>query len=279
MHYDATWDGLFYPERQPPLPVQEHAWTLDARCAEFSRLVFIPFEADPAPLTAALAAHGFGQLGCFFDPEHDTAAFAAIDGAGTAVVCFRGTCKDSRHNVASDLKAWPARWHGGGWVHAGFGQAYCNRVQGEIASWLEANPHDQLVCTGISLGAALATLLAADHPGAALVTFGSPRVGTRGFGALLSGREVHRYVDCADTVPSLPPPLGYRHVGAMRYIDRSGRVQADLPGLLTRIADQLSAHLWFVRRHLLRRGKTLARTLSDHAPINYVTALLGIRDS
>jgi pimeloyl-ACP methyl ester carboxylesterase len=152
-------------------------------------------------------------------------------------------------------------------------------VQGEIASWLKANPHDQLICTGISLGAGLATLLAADHPGATLVTFGSPRVGTRGFGKLFTGREIRRYVECADAAPSLPPPLGYRHVGAMRYIDRHGALQPALPGLGARLVDQLRAHLSFIRHHWLRRGKTLARTLSDHAPINYVTALLGIREA
>jgi hypothetical protein len=279
MQYDATWEGLFYPERQSPLPVQDHAWSIDARCAEFSRLVFIHFEVDPAPLEQALAAHGFGSVGCFFDPEHDTAAFAAIDGAGIAIVCFRGTCKDSWSNIVTDLSGWPAHWHGGGWVHAGFYRAYCNRVQREIDVWLTAHLHERLVCTGISLGAALATLLAADQAGAELVTFGSPRVGTRGFRALFASRTVRRYVDCGDGVPSLPPPLGYRHVGAMRYIDRHGAVQAALPGLFARIADQLRAHFWFVRRHLLRRGKTLTRTLSDHAPINYVTALLGIRSN
>lgn len=279
MQYDATWEGLFYPERRPPLPVADHDWSLDARCAEFSRLVFIHFEHDQVPLDSALAAHGFSNVACFFDPDHDTAAFAAIDAQGTAVVCFRGTCKDSRRNIATDLNAWPAHWQGGGWVHAGFHRAYCNRVRGEIDVWLTAHPHRALVCTGISLGAALATLLAAEQNGASLITFGSPRVGSREFGRLFEGRAVRRYVECSDMVPSLPPPLGYRHVGAMRYIDRSGRVRDALPSLLARIGDQLRAHLSFIRHHLFRRSRTLARTLSDHAPINYVTALLGIREN
>lgn len=279
MQYDATWEGLFYPERRPPLPVADHDWSLDARCAEFSRLVFIHFEHDRVPLESALAAHGFGDVACFFDPDHDTAAFGAIDAEGTAVVCFRGTSKDSVRNIATDLYAWPVRWHGGGWVHGGFHHAYCNRVRGEIDVWLTAHRHQRLVCTGISLGAALATLLAAEQSGAMLVTFGSPRVGTRGFELLFEGRELRRYVQCSDGVPSLPLPVGYRHVGAMRYIDRWGRVRDALFGLLARTGDRFRAHLGFFRRHLFRRGRTVSRTLSDHAPINYVSALLGIREN
>ena len=84
--------------------------------------------------------------------------------------------------------------------------------------------------TGHSLGAAMATLMAARHPQAELVTFGSPRVGDEAFAAQFEDRDVRRYVDCNDVVTMVPPGLiGYVHAGEMHYIDRFGIVHPKPP--------------------------------------------------
>jgi hypothetical protein len=68
-----------------------------------------------------------------------------------------------------------------------------------------------VVFTGHSLGAAVATLAAADwqasQPGRAaeLVTFGSPRVGDGVFAAGLGPLPTVRHVHCADVVTRVPP--------------------------------------------------------------------------
>jgi hypothetical protein len=48
-------------------------------------------------------------------------------------------------------------------------------------------------------------------------------------------------------------------------------------GLLARIIDRLLGELAYLRRRGLRRGHVWLRTGADHAPINYVAAVLGKR--
>ncbi|HEX6742050.1 MAG TPA: lipase family protein, partial [Sphingomicrobium sp.] len=116
-------------------------------------------------------------------------------------------------------------------------------------------------------------------PDAQLVTFGSPRVGDEGFAALFAGRDVRRYVDCTDLVTSVPPQLlGYVHVGPERYIDCFGTVQEKPPSPEAIAEDRRFArgsyavkHAWKVWRNVL------IRDLADHAPVNYVSAVLGRR--
>jgi pimeloyl-ACP methyl ester carboxylesterase len=65
---------------------------------------------------------------------------------------------------------------------------------------------DNLLMTGHSLGAALATLAALDFPTAKLINFGSPLVGDAGFAAQFIDREVARYVHCCDVITRVPLP-------------------------------------------------------------------------
>src|SRR4029079_18351453 len=85
----------------------------------------------------------------------------------------------------------------------------------------------RLLITGHSLGAALGTLAASLRNPDGLVTFGSPKVGDADFCKTLSAVHVTRYMNCCDIVCRVPPGPGFEHVGALRYIDRSGSIHAN----------------------------------------------------
>ncbi|CAN5373288.1 hypothetical protein BH10PSE14_BH10PSE14_04860 [soil metagenome] len=284
MDYDSTEAALFRPERRPALPV-DASWSIDARCAELARLAYVRAESDPAAeadLRAALAAAGYGEVRLFFvprdsgKPELGIYALGVRDAAGRTFVAFRGTQADDRGDLIDDAQFMPRPWPGAGRVHRGFWRAY-DSLRVPIDDWLAEQPSGLLIVTGHSLGAALATLMAGLDPAAELVTFGAPRVGGRAFARAFAGRAVRRYVGCYDFVTNLPPPIWFRHVAKMHYVDRHGIVHWPPPGLLGRVIDRVFGDVAYLRRYGLRRGHVWFRTGADHAPINYVAAVLGKR--
>jgi hypothetical protein len=269
--YDSTEAALFRPERRPALPV-DASWSIDARCAELARLAYVRAESDPAAeadLRAALAATGYGEVRLFFvprdsgKPELGIYALGVRDAAGRTFVAFRGTQADDRGDLIDDAQFMPRPWPGAGRVHRGFWRAY-DSLRAPIDDWLAEQPSGLLIATGLD-------------PAAELVTFGAPRVGGRAFARAFAGRAVRRYVGCYDFVTNLPPPIWFRHVAEMHYVDRHGIVHWPPPGLLARIIDRLLGELAYLRRRGLRRGHVWLRTGADHAPINYVAAVLGKR--
>ena len=81
----------------------------------------------------------------------------------------------------------------------------------------------QLLVTGHSLGAALATLYSdriADM-NSACYTFGSPRVGCSLFAQLFNERinNSFRYVNDNDPVPCVPSSLTYEHVKGLKWLN------------------------------------------------------------
>lgn len=274
--YDPAKEALYYPERDAPVPDFSTAWELEQICAELSRLAYVRFESGDQPrLSQLLVAAGFADPGCFNDDGKDAQAFGT-SAADTAYVSFRGTQADRLKDLLADANFLLHDWEGGGQVHQGFWKAY-EALRVAIDAWLGEQRKGRLVITGHSLGAAMATLMAARYPNAILVTFGSPRVGTADFAAQFEGRDVRRYVDCTDLVATVPPPVVYTHVREMRYIDRLGRVKACPPGALTRLQDAWLARLAFWRKCVGRPGNVELRMLADHAPINYISAVLGRR--
>ncbi len=278
MHYDASWRSLFVPESGDTPAPGPSGWDHYSLCAELARLAYYRHEqGDMARLDAALAALGFGAATGFSDRRSGTQAFATLDGDGTAWIAWRGTHITSVIDVVVDLAAWRVRWQGKARVHAGFHWAY-RRLAGQIANWLSANPHRRLVTTGHSLGAALASLLAAERSEAELVTLGSPRVGNRTFAELMAGRG-QRFAAGCDGVAGVPWEwLGYHPIGAEQFIDRAGRVHAEPPDAIFRSADRRAARREAWHSTSLARGELPLRSMTDHAPINYVSALLGIRE-
>jgi Lipase (class 3) len=276
MAYDPTRSALYNPERQPPLDLTHGTWPPDAICAELSRLAYIRFEEGHEPvLRAALETAGYSALRCFDGGQSGAQAFACLSPAGRPIISFRGTQSDKWADLRQDLRFKLVPWQGAGEVHSGFKEALDSLLV-DIRAWLAGHQGAPLL-TGHSLGAAMATLLASLIDDAELVTFGSPRCGNAAFAELFRTRNVRRYVDCCDGVTMVPPAIGYAHVCLPRYIDRFGRVGSDAPD--DAVGEDRRAARWhYLTRLAWRWGNVWVRELADHAPINYVSALLGTRD-
>jgi len=265
--YDASLEALTNPGAAGDFFRRHRPRSAAAWCAEFSRLAYGDFA---TVLTPSLAEIGFELLAAPFD-RRGTQGFLA-EGPDFTVLAFRGS--DDVTAWATNLDALPATWRGGGKVHRGFAEAL-DAVWTEVEAGL-ALTAGPLLFTGHSLGAALATLAASLRPEAALYTFGSPRVGNAGFLAAMRQRPgaATRYVNHRDIVCRVPSArLGYRHVGEARDIDRAGRIHRRKPrhrGIGDLLASALSDQ---IRVPLALLAGDLPRELSDHAPINYVSAL------
>lgn len=195
-----------------------------------------------------------------------------------AVVVFRGTTLNWR-DIRDDLDAepfWPTRddWDHRNMVDRGFWDAL-----DPDWDWLVrvlTGLDREIIFGGHSLGGAMATIAAGRALGArlrvgGLVTFGSPRAAGRGLGRLLARVPVDRYVHCCDVVPTQPPPLGYRHLGALRYIDRHGELWHE-SSMLHRAVDRLAAYLRAAEdlaKAPDRLGRWEARGLADHRIAGY----------
>ncbi len=276
MEYDPSRRALYHPELDDPVADFSDDWAPDQVCAELSRLAYYRFEAgDGQRLDTALNRAGFADHAPFTAPDTDTQGFGTVAANGTIWVAFRGTQPESLADILTDARFLPRPWQEGGRVHGGFRAAFAPLSE-SIENWLAGAGGGRLFVTGHSLGAAMATLTAATQPRAELVTFGSPVVGNRAFADLFAHRPVRRYVDCIDVVTAIPAGLvGYVHLGNEVYIDRRGRTRPAPPDLLTRSWDGVLARRDF--RRCLGPGNVLDRSFADHAPINYVSALLGRR--
>jgi triacylglycerol lipase len=146
------------------------------------------------------------------------------------VVAFRGTQPDEWKDILADANILLVPWRTG-LVHCGFKKAFDAIVPQLDPILQRLTPGRTLWFCGHSLGAAMATL-AADHYGAGtrgVCTFGSPRVGdhafSSAFSAKFSGKSL-RYVNDHDVVTHVPPPIGYEHVDARRFIAPDGTVSS-----------------------------------------------------
>lgn len=284
MLYNPTLDALLRPYLRDPLEPGQFSNHPDALCAELARLAYYSFAPDQLPrLVHGLAGLGLSPPQLIEDRHRDTQAFVALDREHTAYVVFRGTESTSRRDILTDALFLRRPWSGKAWVHRGFRRAYDNRstradatnVRGALSELIARLAPRRIVTTGHSLGAALATLFATDHPAAELVTFGSPLVGNAAFAALFAGRNVRRYRQCADFVTRIPYGwLGYHHVAPPAYLDRHGERndEADIA------ADIAAARAEYRQRYRGLPGKVPLRDGADHAPINYVSAVLGVRE-
>ena len=237
--------------------------------AELSRLVYRHDieENNPPPLPTRksfLSLANLKEEGFYQSKETDTQAMlvVSLNSPQFAVLVFRGTEKNSG-DIETDLKLYK-NWvnqilktalslsngdpqH----VHQGFLEAI-------DSIWKELEPDlEKLRCpifyTGHSLGAALATLAAERLPPKALYTFGSPRVGNTIYSESLcfKGIPIYRVVNDLDIVATLPPEgLGYRHVGGLHQTNNRSVITSSIIKLLLP-----------------------AKSLYDHAPINYVNRI------
>lgn len=280
--YDPTRNAVFHPGRADNFfqlgPISGDA----ALCVEMARLAYVK---DEARLAGYLARANFEQALALGYATLGTQAFVATQKNGAlSVVAFRGSEPEDPSDIFADadfaLTDWcDAAGRGMGKVHEGFARLINqHQLLERLVAHIAGLPAGQRVLiTGHSLGAALATLLASRLPAAELYSFGSPRVGNDAFAAAMGTRAIKRYVNCCDIVPRVPPRevLGYTHVGSLVYIDRHGKC-VTAPGAATMLDDAAQAQLAFVR-YALVRGTVYSRDLADHAPINYVSGVMGLR--
>ena len=281
MRYDTTLAAVFHPEQQNPLDPALFAGKPDALSAELARLIYYAFPPDAARLNAALAALGLRDVQFFEDAHTNTQAFAAIDSAGTGHVCFRGT-QAKATDILADLRFLRRRWDRGGSVHRGFAWAYGGKdgaLRKALADWVaQANPA-RLIATGHSLGGALAALFASDHPAAELVTIGAPSPGDADFATLFIARKVRRYRQCGDLVTRVSPEwFGYRQLPGLIYVDSAGICHDPAPDAAAMAQDMAAGTRDYARLKAGQPNSAPSRSLADHAPINYLSAMLGLRD-
>ncbi len=275
--FDPSRDALLHPEHRLPPLVLAQKTPVEALCATLSHLAYVRFEQGQAKrLEDIVTAAGFLDLRTFHDARTNTQALCVTAPDGTCYISFRGTQSDRIRDILSDIAFTPVRWRGPGRIHRGFLRAW-RSAESTIGGWIKDAGAAPLVVTGHSLGAALAIVMAAHHPHARLIVFGAPRVGTRAFATLFGDRDVRRFVDCADFVTRVPPPIGYAHISDACYIDRNGYVLSGTPDRTTIKADRKAARAAFRRMYRGKPGNVLFRMLADHAPINYVSAVSGIR--
>lgn len=271
--YNASREALFYPCKNAAFFPDGAPASEALLCAEMSRLAYCRAEsgaAEEARVRAILNAAGFPQ--CEFFNAKSTQGFLA-QSPTLGVLAFRGTEADDPRDAITDVKTSFTEWKAGGKVHSGFAEAI-GTVWDKVETALKAC-NCPMLFTGHSLGAALATLAASLRRPRSLSTFGSPRVGDAGFAATLQGLDAHRYVDCCDVVPQVPPEvLGFVHLGALHYADRHGQITTN-PSKDQMARDQWRARGEFLMKYAWRPGTVWSRGLADHAPINYVSALAG----
>jgi hypothetical protein len=203
-----------------------------------------------------------------------------------AIIVFRGTeirrhaVKPDFRNIIADVKtdADIMLTESGqrGKVHRGFKDAL-DEVwvkEGLLEYISNGIPNRTLWFTGHSLGAALATL-AANRYGKAqgLYTFGSPRVGNVDFADDFH-ISAYRFVNNNDIVARVPPPILYKHVGDLRYIDSSGIVY-DNSSCWERTTDSIRSEVSYIANSPGQKRHGFAHLIPDdivdHVPTLYAT--------
>jgi triacylglycerol lipase len=152
------------------------------------------------------------------------------------IICFRGTEPTQMTDVMADLKAWPKRSKEKGLVHFGFVEAL-DCVYAKIEECLERislglADETKVICTGHSLGAAVATICASRIDAHELYTFGSPRVGNASFIKEMKADNIkhYRFVNNNDVVTKVPfAIMGYKHGGELQYINHYGNIRKMTP--------------------------------------------------
>jgi hypothetical protein len=274
--YDPTRSALYTPETQDTVFETGLAVSSLQLAVEGARLAYYRAEESPAQMKRlgdALGQVGFALPKMFVDIASGAAGFGCLR-AGTALIGLRGTQPDDISDIAHDLEATLIDWpESGGHVHAGFASA-TRALLPAIRQWLNDNnvASENLIVTGHSLGAAMATLVASVFKPAWLVALGSPRVGDQAFIDTVEVANTRRIVDCCDVVTRLPPPVGgYIHLPSCVYITRTGPVMPD-PAQSLIDEDRLEAREEYLIDYAWKRGAVSVRDLADHAPINYVRA-------
>jgi triacylglycerol lipase len=204
-------------------PFPEQAWLF----AKISEIAYL----DPRDGVNAFAELGFDAT--FIDRNGSQAYWLKND--DDLVIACRGTEPTEFADIAADLAAIPVKSSTGvGKNHLGF-KTSVDHIWNDLEEL--ANDYGKtrtIWCTGHSLGAAMATLIAyrlqrtEDCPSPqALFTYGSPRVGNKKYinGIESTGVLHFRFVNNADIVARVPL-WPFRHFGGMYYMNHYGHLRA-----------------------------------------------------
>lgn len=180
------------------------------------------------------------------------------------VLSFRGTEVSQPSDVLADLKAGKNLEASGGKVHVGF-KGELDKLWPTVEKALVKV--DNLYVTGHSLGAAMATIAASriQNKVTALVTFGSPRVGTSAFVNSLQVPHYRVQNNCDDVTKVPFRLMGFRHHGTHRYMNFYGEFR-DLSGWQA-VKDMLRS-----RRKARQKGERFIGVF-DHLMNNYIAKL------
>lgn len=199
-----------------------------ALMANFSKIAY----SDQQSCRDQLINLGYGEF-AWFDNEGTQAFACRKSNANDIFIVFRGTEPNQMKDILADVKAWrkPAREKG--LIHFGFAQAI-DKVYDNIVHWINEQKLDgerNITCTGHSLGAALATIMASRLDANELYTFGSPRIGNRDFVKEMKndGIKHYRFVNNNDIVTKVPFPIRFVHHGELVYINHYGNIRKMSP--------------------------------------------------
>jgi len=178
----------------------------------------------------------------FGEPSGSMFGFGGIFQNYVTVV-FRGTDNIAGFITDGDFLQTAYPGVNGALVHAGFlaiYQTYNSVVLALVADLISACPSCQIMITGHSLGAALATLAAAEitqkfaSKAVVLYNFGSPRVGNHVFSSYLNATlsvGCYRFTNQRDLVPMIPYQfLNYHHIREEVWYNGNSFVNCDDSG-------------------------------------------------
>ena len=186
---------------------------------------------DPKDSKAVFTELGFNSE---FINENGSQAYLLTNADDAIVVC-RGTQPAEFADIKADLDARPVPSSTGiGKVHRGFKVSVDNIWPNLEPKLIKLSKKRTIWCTGNSLGAAMATIVAyklqrnEELPSAqALFTYGSPRVGDKAYikGITNTGVLHFRFVNNADIVARVPL-WPFHHFGGMYYMNHWGNLRA-----------------------------------------------------
>ncbi|MCJ1392727.1 hypothetical protein MMC18_005598 [Xylographa bjoerkii] len=167
----------------------------------------------------------------------DDTGFVAIDDKNRMViVAFRGSDSWTNWVVNLEMIRVATGWCDDCNVHDGYWKSWHeikDRIVPLLEKAVEEHPEYRIIITGHSLGAAIATIAAAEvrmigphfMKFTELYSYGSPRVGNRPLAAFLSthSKLSYRITAADDPIPRMPGAvLGYRHFSPEYWIPTHG---------------------------------------------------------
>lgn len=257
--------------------------SIAAQLAQCSLLIYVK---EDAFIQERLAEAGFSDSQTF--DQLGTYAFLA-ENEGNLIIAFRGTETGDQTDYLTDAKFNQTSFTEHGTAHSGFVEALAqvsSDLRQSIDERLQENPGKRVWITGHSMGGALATLFAIEHPDlvTAVYTFGAPRaVGRQLAGHCQASLPLFRIVNNNDLVPRLPSPPFYEHIGSTYFLTAERNLIIDPAGLET-WTERAKGHSEFLKRlvseHWMRKDFSAIPSayFVDHSPRLYAELLIELAE-